>query len=154
KAEDAGASRPRDPNALLDALVRENLDAELAFSPTTATWLGVHAYDDRLDDVRLEPALVQENLRLLALVERLERIDDKELDPQHRIDHKLLTWRAQAGIFELRDVRAFERNPLAYVSLVAQGIYELLGADFGPLPDRLRALEGRLRRVRPLLDEA
>src|SRR5262249_32740900 len=37
--------------ATLAAIAAEQLQAELQLSPTTATWLGDHRYDDRLDEV-------------------------------------------------------------------------------------------------------
>ena len=45
---------PSDPNQRVDVLVRDDLEATLAYSPTLATWLGVHVYDDRIDDVRFD----------------------------------------------------------------------------------------------------
>ena len=44
----------KSPNDEVDELVRENLDAELVEQPITATWLGVHAWDGEIDDVRPE----------------------------------------------------------------------------------------------------
>ncbi len=74
----AGARRDEDPGAAhsrLGALVAEQLDAELQFSPTLATWLGDHTSDDRLDDVRLETVL-REVARLENLLERVRHEND------------------------------------------------------------------------------
>lgn len=57
------------------ALVAEQLDAELQFSPTLASWLGDHTSDDRLDDVRLETVL-REVARLENLLERVRHEND------------------------------------------------------------------------------
>src|SRR5437868_4635768 len=48
------ADTPKAASAEIDELVRANLDAELLEQPIAATWLGVHAADDRVDDVRPE----------------------------------------------------------------------------------------------------
>src|SRR5689334_269118 len=78
----AGATKalPEDPNERLDLYARENLEAELAFSPSTATWLGMRGYDDRIDDVR-QDAQAREVARLRQLVERLRWLEEGELDP-------------------------------------------------------------------------
>src|SRR5262249_29180206 len=69
---------PKSPNATVDELVRENLDAEMVEQPIAATWLGVHAWDDRIDDVRPD-AQSHQILRLRALLDRLRALDDKQL---------------------------------------------------------------------------
>lgn len=145
--------RPRSPNALVDALVRENLDAELAEHPIEATWLGVHAWDDRIDDVRAE-AQARRALRLQRLVERLRAIDDKSLDATHAFDRLLLERRADAELFTLTELRPLEKNPMAYCDLAQSAIYELVSDDYLPSVERLRALNGRLWKLRPLFDEA
>ena len=86
-------SLPKSPNAAVDELVRENLDAELVEQPITATWLGVHAWDDRIDDVRPE-AQARRAVRLRTLLDRLRAIDEKQLDATHAYDRLLLDHRA------------------------------------------------------------
>src|SRR5581483_6753028 len=113
-APPASSELPKDPNARLDLFVREEQDAELQFSPTTATWLGVHAYDDRLDDVRLD-AQAREAARLRAMLDKLRTVDEAALDGSHKLDRRLLERRAQAALFELTELRPLERNPIAYV---------------------------------------
>src|SRR3954463_14533949 len=73
------APMPKDAKSRLDLLVSENLEAELAYSPTLASWLGAHGYDDRIDDVRLD-AQAREAGRLTQLVDRLQAIDPAQLD--------------------------------------------------------------------------
>lgn len=144
---------PRDANTRLDHLVRDNLDAELAASPVAATWLGVHAYDDRLDDVRLE-AQGREAGRLKALLERLRGIDAAQLDPNRRIDRLLLEHRAEHALYELLELRPLERNPIVYVDLLQGAILELVTDETTPVTERLRAITSRLWRFRSLMDEA
>src|SRR5689334_9013441 len=88
------AQLPKDAKSRLDLLVQENLDAELAYSPTLASWLGAHGYDDRIDDVRIE-AQAREAGRLTQLVDRLQAIDPAQLDVNRRLDRELLLRRSQ-----------------------------------------------------------
>lgn len=143
----------KSPNALVEELVRENLDAELVEQPIAATWLGVHAWDDRLDDVRPD-AQARQAIRLGTLLERLRAIDERKLDAAHAFDRLLLEHRADHQLYTLTELRPLERNPLIYLDLAQSAIYELLTDDFLPATDRLRAINARLSKIRDLLDEA
>lgn len=141
------------PNELVDELVRQDLDAELYDAPITATWLGVHAYDDRVDDVRPE-SQAREATRLRILLERLRTINPHELDAGHAFDQLLLQHRTEAALYTMTDLKPLERNPLVYVDLAQSAIYELITDDFLPSTDRLRHISARLWKLRPLLDDA
>ena len=141
------------PNERVDDLVRQDLDAELFNAPITATWLGVHNYDDRVDDVRPE-SQAHEATRLRTLLERLRAIDPSALDAVHAFDRMLLLHRADAALFTMTDIKPLERNPLVYVDLAQSAIYELITDDFLPPVDRLRNINARLWKLRPLLDDA
>jgi uncharacterized protein (DUF885 family) len=147
------APAPKGPDAQLDDLAREYVDGLLAASPTTATWLGAHGADDRLDDVSAD-AQAREAARLRALSTRLRAIPEAELDATHRLDRALLERELRLGLIDLVDARTLERNPLRYVDLASSGVEELLAHDFAPLPDRLRAIDARLLKLRGLFDEA
>lgn len=148
---DAGAQRL----SALSILVAEQLDAELHFSPTLATWLGDHSSDDRLDDVRIE-AVLREVARLGTVQERLRRLTEgSEADPQ-RPEHligALMQARIEAKRFELAELRPHERNPIFYVQLVAQGLDGLIGPGLLTAAG-LRSLKGRLSAVPGVLREA
>ena len=144
---------PRDPNQRVDAYVREELDAELQLSPTTATWLGVHAFDDRLDELRPE-VLAREASRLRAMIDKLHQVDRGKLDAGHALDAQLLERRCQLALWELTELRPYERNPVVYIDLVQGGLSELLSDEWLPPQDRLRAITARLWKARPLFDEA
>jgi uncharacterized protein (DUF885 family) len=133
--------------------VREELGAELAFSPTTATWLGDHHYDDHLDEVQLDAA-AREAARLRAMVERVHALRDDELDGAHRVDRALLERRCESALYDLTELRPLERNPIVYISIATGGIEELLAAETLPLADRVRLINARLWKVRRLFDDA
>ena len=148
----------------LSVLMAEQLDAELHFSPTLATWLGDHSSDDRLDDVRIE-AVWREVARLGAIHDRLRRLPESteaeralsqtagEPLRAETILYTLLLARIEAKRFELTELRPHERSPLFYVQLVAQGLDSLIGPGLLSASG-LRALKGRLQAVPGVLREA
>ena len=153
----------------LASLVLEELDAELQFSPTQATWLGDHASDERLDDVRVD-AVWREVARLSSMQERVQRFaeglhpplplkldlssipDGPEKDGQ-RLDTLLLLARIETQRFEREELRPHERSPLFYAELVAWGLDELVTSNLAT-GNGLRALRGRLQAVPVVLKEA
>jgi uncharacterized protein (DUF885 family) len=139
----------------LQALVAEQLDADLQFSPTLSTWLGDHTSDDRLDDVRLEN-IAREVSRVDSTLDRLTRLrrgHEDELSDGQRVDLQLLQAHLEAKRQELIDLRPHERSPVFYSSLVAYGLDSLLGPGLMSVVG-LRALRGRLSAVPALCKEA
>jgi uncharacterized protein (DUF885 family) len=149
----AAARPPKSPNAEVDELVRENLDAELVEQPIMATWLGMHAWDDRIDLVTPE-GQARQVVRLRALLDRLRAIDEKQLDGTHALDRALLDHHADHQLYVLSELRPLERNPMLYCDLAQAAIFELVTDDFLSPTDRLRAINARLWKIRGLLDEA
>jgi uncharacterized protein (DUF885 family) len=137
----------------VEALVRDDLEAALAWSPTTATWMGVHVWDDRIDDARPE-AQSHEGTRLRVLIDRLHQIDPAKLDAQHALDRELLERRAQSSLWELTELRPLERNPASYLGIADSALADLVAQDPQLGPDRVRALTARLWKLRPLFDDA
>lgn len=138
----------------ISGLIAEQLDAELQFSPTLATWLGDHTSDDRLDDVRME-SVIRELVRLEGLEDRLRRLPDGDayLSPEQRIDLQLLRARVEAKRIELAEFRPHERNPIFYANLIAYGLDSLLGPNLVSLQG-MRALRGRLAGIASICKEA
>ncbi|MEO6951978.1 MAG: DUF885 family protein [Polyangia bacterium] len=146
-----------DGQVALDALVRANLDAELALRPTMASWLGDHGYDDKLDDVRTD-AQLREATRLRTLSDQLRALSDDKLTRSGRLDRKILMRRTEAALHELSEMRPLERNPMFYVDIAQAGVDSLVSGeradDASMGTDTLHALNGRLWRIRGLFDEA
>lgn len=153
----------------LASLILEELDAELQFSPTQATWLGDHSSDERLDDVRLE-AVWRETARLGSMIDRVNRLaeglqpplptrldlqaipDGPEKDTQ-RLDTLLLLARLEALRLDREELRPHERSPLFYAELAAWGLDELVTSSLAT-GSGLRALRGRLQAIPALLKDA
>jgi hypothetical protein len=159
---DGGGNGRRD----LALLISEQLDAELQFSPTLATWLGDHSSDDRLDDVRIE-TISRELVRLDAMAERVRRLGEQlygpsrwhhddlnaDLGDPQRLDLQLLQARIEAKRIELGELKPLERNPIYYTNLIAFGLDSLIGPNLLSLAG-MRALRGRLAAVATICREA
>jgi len=119
--------------------------------PDTATELGDHRFDDLLPD-RSQSALDDERRGLAKFADRLTAIGQAGLDAELRVDAAVLGNDVARRLFELTELREHTWNPL--LANPGQAIYMLLARDYAPLPDRLRALAGRLAAVPDFLAAA
>jgi len=126
--------------ALADSVVDGFLERE----PVAATSLGEHRFDDRLDDMR--PAALDEIRRWLSTsLAALTAIDPADLSMDNAVDAAILRAGLEEHTFMLDELRAHEWDPLIWNPGTA--VYLLLARDYAPLPDRLRALTGRLAAI-------
>src|SRR5688572_10330856 len=121
--------------------------------PTTATMDGVHFHDDLLEDFR-RPAIEAHLSSLSGFARRLDAIPLDGLPETERIEHAIVASNIRARVFELEEVRSWERNPHYYgetlaLSLAAQAIF-----DYAPEPERARRVLSKLRQTPRLIDAA
>ena len=122
-------------------------------NPTGATLDGVHVFDDLLEDFR-RPAIDAQSHALAGLARRLSSIHPDGLTPTERIDRAILSAHIQSRLFEIEQVRTWERSPQIYgetlgASLAAQALF-----DYAPAPERARRVLSKLRQAPRLLQAA
>lgn len=121
--------------------------------PTSATFDGVHAYDDLLDD--LSRAAIDQRIRELGrFARRLAAIDAERLGPDERIEHPLVEMNIRARLFELEQVRTWERDPHHYAELLSTSLASQALFPYAPLAERARRVLSKLRQVPRLLQAA
>lgn len=121
--------------------------------PTLATFDGVHAHDDHLDD--LSRAAVDDSVRRLNdFGRRLSAIDPGTLTADEQIDRPWLELSIKARTHELESIRSWERNPHHYADLVAASLASQTLFNHASPVDRARRIASRLRQVPNLLQAA
>ncbi len=123
----------------------------LELSPTFATFVGDHRYDDRIEDLSAEADAVQ-RARLAALEHAVEQIDDTSLEPPDRITVGLLRSALADAIegidLHLIELRSDQMEGVHVDLLQTTGV---LGVD--DPADAARIVE-RFRQVPRMLDQA
>jgi uncharacterized protein (DUF885 family) len=132
------------PEPSFHELARAVLDELLERHPETATALGDHRFDDRLDDLS-EAALADESRWLARRLDDLDSLPTADLDPAATVDAETLTTALRLRRFQLDELRDHEWDPM--VANPGTAVYMLLARDFAPLGDRLRSVAGRLAAV-------
>ena len=127
-----------------ESLAGNYIEKLLQSNPESATGLGDHRFDSKLNDYTMAGVEMQRSL-CKAYLDSLSQIDEAKLEPANKIDLKILRTNLQSTIYSLDTLREYEWNPLVYN--VGGAIYSLLARDFAPLKDRLTNLKGRLAEI-------
>jgi uncharacterized protein (DUF885 family) len=134
---------PPTPDQQFEALAQRYLKEAPEQSPASATALGDHRFDDRLDDVSTagwEARLAFTELYLAAF----EPIDRTRLSRANQVDALLLLHELQYDRWKSRTLQDWRWNPLIYTRIAGDGLYNLLAREFAPAPERLKNLGKRL----------
>jgi uncharacterized protein (DUF885 family) len=143
-------SGPTAADLAFEALSRRFFDEAMALTPVSATGLGDHRFDDKLDDVSAsgrERRLALER----ELLSAVRALDATQLSRAHQIDARLLASQLEYDIWRLTELQDWSWDPLLYTGLAGNSVYYLLARDFAPLPDRLRNVTARLEELPRLL---
>ncbi len=135
------------------SFVDEYFEAGFAYSPSSATGTGVHSYDDRLEN-RSPGAIEKRLLELQNFEKRLAKIAILELNFDEQIDAKALQARVQSDIFQLNDLKPWQKNPMSYAGLPGGAVDVLIKRDFAPAEQRLKSVIARLKGIPDLYQAA
>jgi uncharacterized protein (DUF885 family) len=124
-----------------EALAAKFIDQYLEMNPETATGLGDHRFDDRLNDRTLDGVNRDRQLHQRYL-QLLKAIPLSQLNIANQVDYRILLNRLEYRLFEIDVLREHSWNPLRYNA--GGAIHDLLARDFAPLRDRLLSVRDRL----------
>ena len=121
--------------------------------PTNAAFDGIHAHDDLLEDLSRQG--VDAQVRDLGAFERrLAAIDPNRLTEIERLERPALEASIRGRLFELEQVRTWERRPQFYADIIATSLAGQALFDYAPLPERARRVVSKLRQVPRLIQAA
>jgi uncharacterized protein (DUF885 family) len=121
--------------------------------PGQASLDGVHLHDDLLEDV--SRAGIDVHLRALAgFNRRLNQIDASVLPAVEQIEHPIVAANIEGRMFELEQVRTWERNPQYYADLVGASLASQTLFAYAPETERARRVLSKLHQVPRLVQAA
>jgi len=121
--------------------------------PTYATLDGVHVHDDLLEDLSRQ-AVEAEVHALTGYLRRLDEIRPDALTRVERLEHRALTANVKGRIFELEEVRTWERSPQLYSDTLASSIAGQALFTYAPAAERARRVLSKLRQAPRLIQAA
>jgi hypothetical protein len=137
----------------LPHFVDEYLSYLYEVHPTSATFDGVHLHDDLLEDLGRQS--IDGQVRDLGgFARRLGAIDPARLTPTERLERPALDASIRARLFELEEVRTWERSPQHYAEILATSLAGQALFEYAPLAERARRIVSKLRQVPRLMQAA
>jgi uncharacterized protein (DUF885 family) len=121
--------------------------------PTSATFDGVHLHDDLLEDFSRQ-AIDGQIRDLGGLARRLAAIDPARATDVERLERPALESSIRSRLFELEEVRTWERSPQLYADILATSLAGQALFDYAPLAERARRVLSKLRQVPRLIQAA
>lgn len=114
-----------------------------AAHPGTATAWGIHEHDRALADMS-QAGIQTRATQVEAMLAEVTAIDRSKLRGDRYHDHRLVEYALRAELLELREIRMWQRNPMAYSFMISAGISTLVDRAFAPIGERMEALIARL----------
>ncbi len=145
-----GSMKKPSADERFEALAKAFLEDYLQIHPETATYLGDHRFDARMDNY--SQSGIQEAVDLAKrYLDSLKAIKVEDLDNDNRIDYDILKHNLESEIFTYTELKPLENNPMVYN--VGGAIYSLIARDFAPLEDRMESVKGRLLEIPNVLEQ-
>jgi uncharacterized protein (DUF885 family) len=120
--------------------------------PSQATDLGIHKYDDQLEDLS-EGALKAESAALKDFRSRLAAIDPATLTLDNALDREQLIHGLDAQVLGIDTIKMWAKDPDTYSSDLTNAAYVIMKRNYAPAADRLKALIAREKKLPAALEE-
>jgi hypothetical protein len=121
--------------------------------PTAATFDGMHAHDDHVEDFS-RAAIDRQARELGGFARRLAGIRADGLSADERLDKAMLESDVRARTLEIERTRNHERNPQLYADTLATTLASQVVFDHAPAAERARRLVSKLRQTPAVLAAA
>ena len=152
----AGCSR--NPSGQLARLSDEFVHTTLAFSPATATSVGLHQYegqnlDNLLDDTSPEN-LDRQRRYYEHFRERLDALKVNRLTGEDQADLNILRDQASLALLDLNELHSHLHNPTLYVETMGNALFSPFVLEYAPQAERMRNIIARLQKASFFFDQA
>jgi len=142
---DASEPLPHFVDALLEYLYEAH--------PTHANFDGVHTHDDLLENLSRHG--IESDVHALAgYLRRLEDIRPEGLTGTERLEHRMLADHLRGRMFELEEIRTWEKNPQYYADILASSLAGQALFTHAPADERARRVLSKLRQTPRLIQAA
>ena len=147
------ASAAASHDAAFTSVAHEYLDDLYRRQPTQATYLGIHKYDDQLENYS-RAAVTEAVAAARAFRDRVSAIDPASLKPDNQLDQVQLLHAIDSRLLTLDLVRPWARDADVYSSGLTNTAYIMIKREFAPAPERLRRLIAREKGMPAALSDA
>ncbi len=145
-------ARPEDGK--LEVFFRDYLERWFSAEPVTATMLGEHRFDDKVDDISPAARAANHARDRAALDELPRRVNKAALSRNAQIDYEILASHLRRAIWLTEHFKPFENDPRVYGSYTTESVYLLLTQSTLPRSTNLKNALSRMSQVPKVLEVA
>ncbi len=113
-------------DAKLESFFREQLEASFRLRPTSATALGDHRFDDRMDEVTPAARARWRQQTVDTLTALPQRVERAKLSRDGQIDYDILEQSLRADLWNQENFDPLVTDPRAYSELFSGSVFSLL----------------------------
>lgn len=127
----------KDPDSDFEILMNKFIEEYLNLNPQTAVYLGLHEFDGMTGNYSVES--VNSQIKWYEdYLKQISEIDPALLSKNNCINYKILLCEIQKSLFNSKDQKSFENNPITYAGIIDVNLY--IKRDFAPIEDRVRSV--------------
>jgi uncharacterized protein (DUF885 family) len=134
-------------------LAAEILDFTYERDPSNATYLGIHAYDNKIRDYSAQ-AVTADVESIKGFQNRLNAIDADILSDEAQLDLEQTTHTLDGMLLRDEVIRPWATDPDSYSSGITNDAYVIISRSFAPPQDRLASLIARMKEMPDALAQA
>jgi len=149
-----GAEVAREEDEKLSTFFRTYLDQMFRDEPLTATRLGDHRFDDKLDDLSSDARKKRVDRDRKALEDLARQVDHKALSRDAQIDYEILRHHLARTIWLAENFQPFEDDPRVYGEYATESVYLLLTQSTLPKATNLKNALARMEKIPAVLEIA
>jgi len=146
-------AKPESKDTAFTALASEYLEDFYRRQPTQATDLGIHKYDDQLENYSRQ-AIMDAVASARQFRDRAGAIEPASLSLEKQLDREQLLHALDSRILMLDVVRSWSKDADTYSSGMTNTAYVMIKRKFAPAEERLRKLIAREKAMPAALREA
>ena len=121
--------------------------------PTAASSDGMHAHDDRLEDLA-RSSIDNHGRELGGYARRLDRISARSLTAEEQLERRMLADHIRGQLHEWEELRPWQRDPRYYANLLARSLKGQTVFAHAPVEERARRVVSKLRQAPRLFEAA
>jgi uncharacterized protein (DUF885 family) len=141
-------------DARLETFFRDYLEETFQARPMTATRLGDHRFDDRLDDLSPQARAADLERRRRTLARLPEAIDAAKLSAAGRVDYEILRQELERSIWLDETFDPYRDDPRAWNEYLTESVYLLLTQSTRPREENLANARKRMAAMPSVVAQA
>ncbi|MGO4446948.1 DUF885 domain-containing protein [Mycobacterium sp. 2YAF39] len=149
----APAPAPGSGDAAFRQLAAEILEFTYKQDPSSATYLGIHKYDDLIADYSAA-SVAADSDSIRSFLTRLDDVDAETLSLEAQLDFEQTKHKLDGMLLRNDVIRPWARDPDIYSSGIANDAFVMISRKFAPPEQRMRSLIARLKLMPNALAEA